>query len=176
MLKVNRATTGRRRGRPHRWALAAALLVPTAVACSPPSTATDPAAGPRQTGATGDSSVAPPIDACQLLTANDVTPVIGAHDGGRPGSGVGESVCVWENPDTYHSITVSIGGPGTAAEGQLPESRYGPTEPGPDGIRFASGDVAEFAVGDRASEVQVVAGERDRDTTVRLIGLVRSRA
>ncbi|MGW0433436.1 hypothetical protein ACWDV4_12985 [Micromonospora sp. NPDC003197] len=119
------------------------------------------------------------VDACTLLTAAEVTAIIGSNDGGGPGDGVGESVCTWENAENYHSITVSIGSAGTAADGQLPEvSAYGTTEPGPDGIRFAPGNVAEFVVGNRACEIQVVTSvtsNSDRPAAVRLVGLVRSR-
>ncbi|MDG4762787.1 DUF3558 family protein [Solwaraspora sp. WMMD406] len=184
--RVGAARRTYRVGPAHRllFSLATALLVAAASACSSDGTTTQPAdPGGQPAGAAsqpadqqsgGEST--PPVDACTLLTADEVTPIIGAHDGGGPGDGVGESVCVWENPDTYHSVTVSIGGPGTAASGQLPaESAYGETEPGPDGIRFAPGGIAEFIVGDRASEVQVVAPDTDRDVTVELIGLIRSR-
>jgi hypothetical protein len=160
--------------------LAAALLL-SATACgsTPPA---DPATGaPQPTvgtdqGGTEQGADAQPIDACQLLTDDEVTPIIGEHDGGGPSAGVGESVCSWENPETYHSVTVSIGSWGTAASGQLPdESAYGPTEPGPDGIRFAPGGVAEFVVGDRASQLQITTRDLDRDVLVQLIGLIRSR-
>jgi hypothetical protein len=71
---------------------------------------------------------------------------------------------------------VSIGNWGTAASGQLPdESAYGATEPGPDGIRFAPGGIAEFVVGDRASQLQITTRDLDRDVLVNLIGLIRSR-
>ncbi|WP_326550424.1 DUF3558 family protein [Micromonospora sp. NBC_01813] len=172
-----------RPGPPHRLlvGLATALLVATASACTADSStqSADPGDQPPA-GAANDqpagSASQPAVDACTLLTADEVTPIIGTHDGGGPGAGVGESVCVWENPDTYHSVTVSIGGAGTAASGELPaESAYGETEPGPDGIRFAPGGIAEFIVGDRASEVQVVAPNADRAVTVELIALVRSR-
>mgnify|MGYP000545477685 CR=1 FL=1 len=161
---------------------ATALLVVTVSACSPGDTTqpADPGGQPAAANQPADEQPGdespPPVDACTLLTADEVTPIIGAHDGGGPGDGLGESVCVWENPDTYHSVTVSIGGPGTAASGELPaESAYGETEPGPDGIRFAPGGFAEFIVSDRACEVQVVAPDDDRDVTVELIGLIRSR-
>ncbi|MEU8931754.1 hypothetical protein AB0D30_17910 [Streptomyces sp. NPDC048409] len=124
-----------------------------------------------------DSGTRAPVDACTLLKPADVTPVIGKNDGGRPTSGVGESVCGWENPDTYHSITVSVGGPGTAAAGRLKDEPGATGEAGPDGIRFLSGGVARFAAGDRDCQVQVVtaAGADDRSTAVKLVGLLRDR-
>lgn len=184
MRNSDLSTDGRRRVPPRRLplVLAAALLI-SATACSS-ATPADPAAGapestaeaPGPTAGADSGGAADPVDACQLLTDDEVTPIIGEHDGGGPSAGVGESVCSWENPDTYHSVTVSIGSWGTAASGQLPdESAYGETEPGPDGIRFAPGGIAEFVVGDRASQLQITTRDLDRDVMVNLIGLIRSR-
>ncbi|KOV71267.1 hypothetical protein ADL00_08415 [Streptomyces sp. AS58] len=117
------------------------------------------------------------IDACTLLKPDEVTPIIGRNDGGRPTSGVGDSVCGWENPDTYHSVTVSVGGPGTAASGEIKDEPGVVSEPGPDGIRFLGGGIARFAAGDRDCQVQVVTGPGgdDRSTAVKLVGLLRDR-
>jgi hypothetical protein len=126
----------------------------------------------------GRQTAAAPVDTCKLLTPEEVTSIIGKNDGGKRGGGFGDS-CVWENPDTSHSISLSIGAAGTAPSGQLdPESDYGATEPGPDGIRFASGNIAEFVTKDRGCEIQVVTSvttKSDQPTAVRLIGLVRGR-
>ncbi|MFY1696771.1 hypothetical protein [Solwaraspora sp. WMMA2101] len=175
--------TARRHTRRHHWltrrhhwllAFAAVLLIPATAACGGADPATQPADGqPPAAGAEPDD--VPPIDACTLLATDEITPLIGDHDDGEPSSGPGGSACTWENPDTYHSVTVSIGDWGTAVGGQLPESPYGETEPGPDGIRFAAGGIAEFAVADRASEIQITSRDLDRDTVVELIGLIRSR-
>jgi hypothetical protein len=77
------------------------------------------------------------------------------------------------------SITVRIERAGSAPGDRLPEmSDYGPTEPGPAGIRFAPGNVAEFAVDGRACDMQVVTDvqtDADRPTAARMIGLVRDR-
>ncbi|MEV7321997.1 DUF3558 family protein [Streptomyces sp. NPDC093970] len=134
-----------------------------------------PSAAPA---ARDDAGKGTPVDACTLLEPAEVTPVIGRNDGGRPTSGVGDSVCGWENPDTYHSITVSVGGPGTAASGRLADQPGVTEEAGPDGIRFLSGGVARFAAGDRDCQVQVVTaagGTGDRSTAVKLVGLLRDR-
>jgi hypothetical protein len=118
---------------------------------------------------------AAPVDTCKLLTLEEVTSIIGKNDGGKPGV----DSCVWENPDSSHSISLSIGAAGTASSGQLkPESDYGATEPGPDGIRFAPGNIAEFVAKDRDCQIQVVTSvtsNSDRPTAVRLVGLVRGR-
>ncbi|MDG4809719.1 hypothetical protein O7634_23460 [Micromonospora sp. WMMD1120] len=178
-------TDGKVRRRGRWWAFAAAAV---ALGCLPACDST-PADRPAATG--GDPSrpvasagaEATSVDACALLSVEEVRQVIGAIGDGGPragDSGDGGSSCFWENPETYHSITIDIGRAGTAVGGNLPaESAYGRTEPGSDGIRFASGGIAEFALRDRACEIQVVTkvtDNSDRSTTVRLIGLVRDRA
>lgn len=165
------------------WSAGAALAVTLALAaCSNSTPASGDAASGTGVGPGGGTADVPQpdtsVDACALLTATEVTDVIGPNDGGGPGNGVGESVCTWENPETAHSITVSIGMTGTAVGGQLPESAYGETEPGPDGIRYAPGNVAEFAVADRACQIQVVTSvtsDSDRPAATRLVGLIRDR-
>ncbi|MGB2569270.1 hypothetical protein ACPFP2_12575 [Micromonospora citrea] len=173
----------RRRGRWWR-ACAAAVVISGAAACGSAPADQPAAAASDPSGSAGATAVeAKQVDACALLSIDEVTQVIGAtgDTGPRVGNpGDGGSSCAWENPDTYHSITLDIGSPGTAVGGNLPaESAYGQTEPGPDGIRFASGGIAEFAVRDRACEIQVVTevtDNTDQSTAVRLIGLVRDRA
>jgi len=171
-----------------RWALvaAAAAAALTLSACG----SDEPAAAggdPSVSGVPGlsdvpglpDPETEPTIDACSLLTDEEVTPIIGPNEGGTPDSGFGESSCSWENEETSYSVTLWIGSAGTAAGGTLPaESDFGPTEPGPDGIRFAPSNLAEFVVDDRACEIQVVTSvtdDADRPTAVELIGLVRDR-
>jgi hypothetical protein len=67
------------------------------------------------------------VDACTLLKADEIEAVIGANDGGQHGGGVGDSVCTWENEDNAHSVTLAIGGAGTAAGGKLIEVVKGRT-------------------------------------------------
>ncbi|WP_158609358.1 DUF3558 family protein [Micromonospora musae] len=144
----------------------------------------DPDAPPAEPTPAGSSSAAAapadakeaPVDACALLTDAEVTAVLGRHEGGRPGEGS----CVWENPESYHSVTVEIGEPGTAATGRLPtpDPAFGEPEPGPDGIRFVRGNGAEFVVDDRYCHLVVVTSvtdDRDRPTLIRLVGAVRDR-
>jgi hypothetical protein len=117
---------------------------------------------------------------CTLLTPAEVTRVIDANDGGKPSGGPDGGTCTWENPQTYHSITVGIGESGTAANGALPPDEPGfETEPGPDGMRFHPGGMALFVVGNRACDVNVVAGGTDdqqRAAEVELAKLIRGRA
>jgi hypothetical protein len=99
------------------------------------------------------------VDACGLLSNDEVGALIGAAVDGVP-SGAGErSACTWENPDTYESVTVDIGAPGTASNDTLPPlgepgfPEVGST-PGPSGTRIVAGAV-EFAAGNRYNSVQV---------------------
>lgn len=121
----------------------------------------------------------PAVDSCTLLKKDEVENIIGANGGGQPGGGVGDSVCEWENEDNYHSVTVSIGTKGTAPDGKLPVDEVaGPGDAGPDGVRFASDNTANFVIGDRVCYVQVVTdptSNKDRDVAVRLIKLIRAR-
>lgn len=158
--------------------VAALALLGSAAACSSGSDtdSTSTAGGPA---ATAKAKKKPAVDSCTLLEKDEVEAIIGANDGGHHGGGVGESVCEWDNNDNYHSVTIAIGNANTAAGGKLPVDEVaGPGDPGPDGIRFASDNTANFVVGERACYVQVVTdptSNKDRDTAVRLIKLIRAR-
>lgn len=163
---------------------ALALLCVPACGADPASGSTSPT-GNQQLPAVTDHADAlptrqPTIDACSLIHDDEATEILGRHDGAVPeGSISGGSWCSWDNPETSESITLRLGAEGSAPGGELPaESYLGPTEPGPDGIRFAPMGVAEFVLDDRACEVQVVTNATDTDpqTAVRLIGLIRARA
>ncbi len=158
-----------------RTVLVAVLLaVSLLTACGSEQTPPGQTSAPSVVGAK-----AQPVDACGLLTDPEVTAVLGKHSRPRAGTATDGGSCTWENPDTYHSITLNIGGRLTATGGKLPEpSDFEPTRPGPDGIRFGSGNMTEFAVGDRFCDIQVVTSvtdDSDRDAAVRMIGLVRQR-
>ncbi|MEU1621100.1 DUF3558 family protein [Streptomyces sp. NPDC005722] len=147
------------------------LLAATATACGSSDTGAKPASGTsapasaaKEKGAApdgGSSADGKKIDSCTLLKPEEVTPVIGENDGGHPDSGVGESVCNWENPDTYHSVTLSIGSPGTAGSG----------------IDGAESMMTAFTVDGRQCTLQVVTLKRDADkkSEAKLIDLVRTR-
>lgn len=162
--------------------IATLALLGSAAACSSDSTDSTPADKPAAgTAASTKTKKAAAVDSCTLLKKDEVEGIIGANDGGKPGGGVGESTCTWENEDNYHSITVAIGSPKTAAGGKLPADDSvggGKPEAGPDGIQFAADNTASFVAGDRACYVQVVTdptSNKDRDKAVRLIKLIRAR-
>lgn len=134
-----------------------------------------PGAGaPATAGAPGGT--AKELNACTMLTADEVTPIIGNNNGGVPSTGFGE--CEWKNPDTSSSITVSIGEPGTAANGTVPPKEPPFTgEPGPDGTEFFAGGV-DFVADNRLCSVFVVSDagkEAETDTELRLVRIIRDR-
>ncbi|MDG4663305.1 DUF3558 family protein [Mycobacterium sp. 236(2023)] len=99
------------------------------------------------------------IDACALLSAQDVSALLGTDIEGRststdptmPG-------CLWENPDNYESISIEIGNPSSAVNNTLPPPEPGFPDvgtPGPDGMRFLVPGQVEFAAGGRNNMVQV---------------------
>lgn len=103
-------------------------------------------------GSAGDEADA--VDACALLSAaDDVAPLIGVTVEGVPRGQGATTACLWENPETYESVSVDIGAPGTAVNNTLPEIEV-PTVPGPDGTRNLAGAI-EFAADERYNSVQV---------------------
>lgn len=166
------------------------LLVAALTACGEGADEADTPEGLRatvealrsQAGAVGDPAGAEatpgPFDSCALLTDDEVTAVIGPHGPGRL-DGILAGTCSWANEENYATVTLTVGHLGSAPDGRLPEaSVHGATEAGPDGIRFATGDIAEFAVRDRACEIYVLTASGDDDVRpaiVTLAGLVRQR-
>lgn len=101
------------------------------------------------------------VDACGLLEEQEVAPHVPATG---PGSGTG-GVCTWENPDTFESVTLTVGEPGTAVD-DLPEpSPYPDAQPvdgvGADARYSASNGIVEFVAGDRACELQLASVSLD---------------
>ncbi|MEU6345903.1 DUF3558 family protein [Streptomyces sp. NPDC046977] len=140
------------------------LLAATVTACgsSDTSSSASGTSAPATGAASGkDSSQGgKKVDACTLLEPDEITPIIGENDGGHPDAGVGESVCNWENPDTYQSVTLSIGSPNTAGSEQIDNSM-----------------MTGFTLGDRLCTIQVVTLKRDADkkTEAKLIALLQDR-
>jgi hypothetical protein len=105
------------------------------------------------------ASTATGIDACKLISADDITKLLGKPIEGKPlGAAPEMPACTWENRDTYESVTVEIGNPGTAINGTLapPEPGFPETgTPGTDGMRFLASGMVEFPAGGRSNTVQV---------------------
>ena len=113
----------------------------------------------ESTASAEPAGVAAAVDACALVSKEEVATLIGVTVDGVPNGAGGRSACVWENPDTYESVTVDIGAPDTALDNTLPplgEPGFPEIEstPGPDGTRILAGAV-EFAAGNRYNSVQV---------------------
>ncbi|QZA05842.1 hypothetical protein K3U94_12170 [Mycolicibacter heraklionensis] len=128
-----------------------------AVACG--SGARDSDAGKRDSKPDRNvsSAAAAPIDACAMVPAQDIAALLGTTVQGKSTSirpDMGE--CTWENRETYESVSLEIGNPGTAPNNTLPpvDPVYGFT-PGPDGMRYMGSGQVGFAAGDRSNTVQV---------------------
>ncbi|MBI3214653.1 MAG: hypothetical protein HYZ38_12570 [Mycobacterium sp.] len=106
-----------------------------------------------------DAAPATVIDACAMLSPQDVSTLLGTPVEGRSTSTTPDmGACTWENPSTYESVSMEIKNSGTAPGNQLPPidpSLFDPTKPAPDGMRFLSTGFVEFAAGNRANTVQV---------------------
>lgn len=118
----------------------------------------------KQAASDAPQSSGPPspgtvIDACTLVSADDIAKLLGKPVEGRPiGAAPDAPACTWENRDTYESVTVEIGNPGTAVNGTLPPPGPGLPEmgtPGPDGMRFVASGMVEFPAAGRLNTVQV---------------------
>ena len=117
-----------------------------------------PAASESAPQAGGPPAPGTPIDACKLVSADDIAKLLGNPVEGRSIGGPDTPACTWENRDTYESVTVEIGNPGTAVNGTLPPPEPGFPEvgtPGPDGMRFLATGMVEFPAAGRSNTVQV---------------------
>jgi hypothetical protein len=119
----------------------------------------EPAASSPATQSSGPPAAGTPIDACTLLSAADIIKLLGKPVEGKSiGGGPQIPARTWENRDTYESVTVEIGNPGTAVNGTLPPPEPGFPEvgtPGPDGMRFLASGMVEFPAAGRSNTVQV---------------------
>jgi hypothetical protein len=118
-----------------------------------------PAAPNSEPQASGPPAPGAPIDACKLISPEDISKLLGKPIEGRSiGGGPDTPACTWENRDTYESVTVEIGNPGTAINGTLPPPEPGFPEvgtPGPNGMRFLASGMVEFPAAGRSNTVQV---------------------
>jgi Protein of unknown function (DUF3558) len=136
---------------------------------APIASAENQAGGPTGAGA---------VDACALLSAADVTPLVGKGVSGQPNPVSGDGgKCTWENQDDYHSVTLEVGANGSAPGGALPkwDTSIGPERPLPDGMRSWSGGQVEFLAGSRDCFLQVATtgAASDEQKAVELAGKVR---
>jgi hypothetical protein len=112
-----------------------------------------------QSSAAASGKAAVPIDACVLIPAEEISSLLGVSVQGKStGSDPEMPGCAWENADTYESVSLEIGNPGTAINGTLPPPEPGfpdLTTPGPDKMRFLGNGMVEFPAGGRSNTVQV---------------------
>ena len=122
----------------------------------------DSATASRSPGTSAASDVsgsATAIDACALVSAEEISALLGVVVEGSSTTADPELAgCIWENPSSYESISVAIGNSNTAVNNTLPPPEPGFPEvgtPGPDGMRFLGNGLVEFAAGGRSNTVQV---------------------
>lgn len=140
----------------------------------------NPVGAPQSNGSTAaeaaEAAEATAIDACALISAEDISRLLGVAVEATPTStDPAAPGCMWENPANYESVSLDIGGPNTAVNGTLapPEPGFPLVgTPGPDGMRFMGGGSVEFPAGGRANRVQVAVlsllGEQANDAAVDL--------
>ncbi|MBN9110362.1 MAG: DUF3558 family protein [Pseudonocardia sp.] len=120
-----------------------------------------------------------PVDACALLKPADVQAIIGTTVEGKPDTAPGDAGgCTWENQENYYSVTVSVGGSGTAPGGTLPAAQpeRGTVTPMSGGMRGLSGGIVQFVADERLCEVQVAtnSGAQDQQKAAGVANKVRA--
>ncbi|BBZ70252.1 hypothetical protein [Mycobacterium paraseoulense] len=142
-----------------RVVLATVLLSSTVVGCQSHTNTASGAQSGSANAAPSASKSAKPIDACSMLSSQDISGLLGvAVQGKSTGSDPQMGDCSWENPSTMESISLQISNPGTARNNTLPPPEAGfpdPSKPGPDGMRLLGGGQVEFAAGNRVNTIQV---------------------
>lgn len=136
-----------------RRALLGAALVSSFLAAGCHSPGSPPIAAPAPT------HTVQPIDACSMLSPQDISALLGSSVPGKSTNKDPEmGNCSWENPTTQESVSLEIGNPGTARNNTLrpPEAGFpNVAKPGPDGMRLMGGGLIEFPAGNRSNTVQV---------------------
>ena len=111
------------------------------------------------------SAPAKALDACSMVSAQDITALLGATVPGKPTPDLTMSACSWENTTTDESVTLKIGRPDSAPGNALPAPLPGFPQgtPGPDGTRVMGLGVVEFPSGNRKNTVQVAVVRMSED-------------
>jgi hypothetical protein len=118
------------------------------------------------------------VEACDLLSDEDVEPFVGDVEGQENPVGGDGGSCTWTNPTTYNSVSLEIGLSGTAPGDELPawDDSIGPEKPLSDGLRATAGGQVEFVVDTRDCFLQVATtngGDADEQAAARLAVKVR---
>jgi hypothetical protein len=125
----------------------------------------------------GAAQSATPVDACSMLSPQDISGVLGATVQGKTGSHNPRiGYCSWNNSTTEDSVVLKIGDPGSAPGNTLPTPL--PGFPAgtlrPDGMRTNDVGVVEFASGNRRNSVQVAVIRLSNDQRITAaLGLVQ---
>jgi hypothetical protein len=137
-----------------------------------------------QKSRSGTPTAAPPVtpvDACMLVSRDRIATLLGTGVDGQPQGDPTSPGCIWENPQTFESVSVTIGKEGTAVNDTLPPpdpASPDATTPGPDGMRFLGNGSVEFAAGGRSNTVQVAVlnmkGDQSNDAAVDLARKISS--
>jgi hypothetical protein len=127
------------------------------------------------------------VNACSLLSASEVTAVIGPNDGAKPTAGKNPdtSECTWSHettsPPSLKAIRLNVSEADTASGDQVPPPALGTPPPVSgvgSGARLLLVGTLEFPAGDRVCEVQVtgLGDDAAKQAAIQLAGLVRGRA
>lgn len=162
-------------------ATATAALLVLAAGCgsiplvSGPATTDQP--GAAQAGGSPQAAEVPgQVDACRLLTNDEVAEVIGRDAEVVPQPYLAAGGCIWRNPAQGGSVTLVLYDPGSARFG-LPDEEED-RRPGPDGIQFVSYGQTQFLAKDRFGELHFIT-DLDSDVldgiSVKLVHAIRGR-
>jgi hypothetical protein len=137
-----------------RRAVVAVALCCTAVGCQSQSS---PGSAPGGSSGPDPTQGAKRMDACSMLSPQDISSLLGATVQGKPTThSVVRSGCTWEDKTSEESVTLELGTPGSAPHNTLAAPLPGfPEKTGPDGMRYIDFGAVKFAGGNRENTVQV---------------------
>lgn len=143
-----------------RLLVATAALSCAAAGCQSQSGPTSASGSGPGKATSSTAPAAKPIDACSMVSPQDVSSILGVSVSGKPAAPKDPRMggCTWENTSTDESITLEISQPGTAPHNTLPPPEAGfpnAAKAGPDGMRLLGSRTVEFAAGNRDNTLQV---------------------